>query len=116
MVALDPQAIGYETLWMIRNHRTSGTVKTLRLNGVSPDDTAALARGRYPLYRVYNLTTWEGAAAKTQAKQLVRHLRDRVQEWDSRFFMVPVTRLRAQGWKLEGDELVGEPLFPTTQH
>ncbi len=116
MVAIDPQDIGYETLWMIRNHQASGAVKTLRLNGVSPDDTAALARGRYPLYRVYNLTTWEGAAAKPQAKELVRHLRDRVQELDSRFFMAPVTRLRAQGWKLEGDELVGEPLFPTTQH
>jgi hypothetical protein len=81
----------------------------LRLDGVSPDDDVALAQGRYPLYRVYNVTTWEGAAAKPLAKELVRHLQDRVRDLDNRFFMVPFTRLRAQGWKFEGDELVGEP-------
>ncbi|MCG6860378.1 MAG: hypothetical protein LJE70_03720 [Chromatiaceae bacterium] len=108
-VAADPKAIGYETLWMVHNHHDAGAVKPLRLNGVSPDDAEALAQGRYPLYRVYNVTTWEGAAAKPLAKDLVRFLLDRVEGTDSRFFMVPVTRLRANGWRFEGDELVGEP-------
>jgi phosphate transport system substrate-binding protein len=107
-VAADPQAIGYETLWMARNHHAPGAVKPLRLNGVRPDDADALAEGRYPLYRVYNVTTWEGAAGNPLAKELVRYLLDRVEETDSKFFMVPVTRLRANGWRFEGDELVGE--------
>jgi ABC-type phosphate transport system substrate-binding protein len=108
-VAADPQAIGYETLWMVRNHHESGAVKPLRLNGVRSDDAEALAEGRYPLYRVYNITTWEGAAANPLANKLVRFLLDRVQETDSQFFMVPAARLRANGWRFEGDELVGEP-------
>jgi hypothetical protein len=81
----------------------------LRLNGVSPNDAEALTEGRYPLYRVYNVTTWEGAAGKPLANELVRYLLDRIEETDSRFFMVPVTRLRANGWRFEGDELVGGP-------
>lgn len=108
-VATDPQAIGYETLWMVRTHAAAGAVKVLRLNAVSPEDASASAQGRYPLYRVYNVTTWEGAAGKPMAKKLVRYLLDRIEESDSRFFMVPVTRLRENGWKFEGDELVGEP-------
>ena len=108
-VATDPQAIGYETLWMVRDHTAAGAVKVLRLNGVSPEDAPALAQGRYPLYRVYNVTTWEGAAGKPLAKKLVRYLLDRVEESNSQFFMVPVTRLRDNGWKFEGDELVGGP-------
>jgi len=108
-VATDPQAIGYETLWMARKHDPPGAVKPLRLNGVRSDDADALAEGRYPLYRVYNVTTWEGGAGNPLAKELVHFLLDRVQENDSRFFMVPVSRLRANGWRFEGDELVGEP-------
>jgi ABC-type phosphate transport system substrate-binding protein len=108
-VAADPQAIGYETLWMVRSQAAGGAVKTLRLNGIDPNDSEALAQGHYPLYRVYNVTTWEGAAGKPLANELVRYLLDRVEEADSRFFMVPVSRLRTNGWRFEADELVGEP-------
>lgn len=109
-VAADPQAIGYETLWMAHRYRATGAVKTLRLSGASPDDPEALAQGRYPLYRVYNITTWEGAAGNPQAKALVGYLLNRVEQADSQFFMVPASRLRASGWQFEGDELVGEPV------
>lgn len=109
-VAADPQAIGYETLWMVHRYRATGAVKTLRLAGASPDDPEALAQGRYPLYRVYNITTWEGAAGNPQAKALVGYLLNRVEQADSQFFMVPASRLRASGWQFEGDELVGEPV------
>lgn len=108
-VAADPQAIGYETLWMTRYHDVFGEVKPVRLNGVRPNDIEALAEGRYPLYRVYNLTTWEGDAGKPLARKLVRYLLDRIQEPDSRFSMVSVDRLRVEGWRFEGGELVGEP-------
>lgn len=109
-VAADPQAIGYETLWMAHRYRATEAVKALRLSGASPDDPEALAQGRYPLYRVYNITTWEGAAGNPQAKALVGYLLNRVEQADSQFFMVPASRLRASGWQFEGDELVGEPV------
>jgi hypothetical protein len=109
VVAADPQAMGYETLWMVRHHQALGKVKPVRLNGVNPDDGEALAQGRYPLYRVYNVTTWEGAAGNPLAGELVRHLLDRAQAVDSRFSMVSFNRLRERGWRFEGDELVGAP-------
>jgi phosphate transport system substrate-binding protein len=108
-VAADPHAIGYETLWMVRRQDAGGAVKTLHLNGIDPSDSEAVAQGHYPLYRVYNITTWEGAARNPLAKELVRFLLDRIEESDSQFNMVPVSRLRANGWRFEGDELVGEP-------
>ena len=114
-VAADRQAIGYETLWMVRNHPASGQVKSLRLNGVSPTNRAALAQGRYPVYRVYNVSTWEGAVGKSLASELVGYLLDRVQEMNDPFYMVPASELREQGWKFKGDEVVGEPALNTTQ-
>ncbi len=35
-VSRDPLAIGYETLWMVRQYANAGRVKTLRLNGFGP--------------------------------------------------------------------------------
>ncbi len=108
-VATDPLAIGYETLWMVHRYRGSRELKILSLNGVRPEDSVALARGRYPLYRVYSVTTWEGAAAKTLAQELVHHLQDRMMRLDAGFFMVPALKLRENGWRFQEDELIGEP-------
>jgi ABC-type phosphate transport system substrate-binding protein len=108
-VTADPLAIGYETLWMMQRHKRVGKVKTLSLDGVRPDDRVALASGRYPLYRVYNVTTWEGAAAKSLAQELVRYLEGQIDHLDPRFAMVPASLLRRHGWQFRKDELVGEP-------
>lgn len=108
-VAADPLAIGYETLWLMQRHQKLGSVKTLSLDGVRPDDRAALASGRYPLYRVYNVTTWEGAAAKSLAQKLVGYLGEKIDHIDPRFAMVPASQLKRHGWKFKKDELVGEP-------
>lgn len=108
-VAADPFAIGYETLWMLREHRYPRRAKTLALGGVGPDDRGALAQGRYPLYRVYNVTTWGGAAASPLAQALIGHLQGQMAELDAKFAMVPASQLRRNGWKFKDDELTGEP-------
>jgi ABC-type phosphate transport system substrate-binding protein len=108
-VAADPLAIGYETLWMMQRHEGLRRVKALSLGGVRPDDRVALASGRYPLYRVYNVTTWEGAAAKSLAQGLVRYLEGKIDHLDRRFAMVPASHLRRHGWQFQKDELAGEP-------
>ncbi len=109
-VAGNPAAIGYEAIWMTRRFADKGKVNMLNVDGVSPLDDAALIAGRYPLYRTFNITTWDsGAAANGQADALVRYLMDNVEKIDPRYGIVPATRLRQAGWKFHGEELIGEP-------
>lgn len=109
-VAGTPGAIGYETLWHVRSEAARGAVRPIRLNGIAPDDDAALAAGRYPLYRTFSISSWSGApAADPSADALVRHLVDNAGGIDPSFGIVPVQRLRAAGWRFVGDEVVGEP-------
>ncbi len=109
-VARSPEAIGYETLWHIGRLGEEGAVKPISLDGVDPRDDAALAAGRYPLYRVFNITTWApGPAHNPLAEELAGRLVARAGEIDPTFRFVPVQRLRQHGWRFHGDELVGEP-------
>jgi ABC-type phosphate transport system substrate-binding protein len=109
-VSQNPTAIGYETLWHVRDHASRAKVKTLRLNGHAPTDNDALATGKYPLYRVFSITTWsEGPAASVLADELGHYLVDHADAIDPVFGFVPISRLRRAGWKFLGDELVGEP-------
>ncbi|MEW5729812.1 MAG: substrate-binding domain-containing protein [Pseudomonadota bacterium] len=108
-VARTPSAVGYETLWHVADNARVGTVKLLRLDGVHPADTAAVAKGRYPLYRVMNLTTWTGAASNPAADRLVEWLVASAGEIDPAFGIVPASALHANGWRFSGAELVGEP-------
>jgi hypothetical protein len=94
---------------MLQHHKGARQAKPLSLDGIRPDDRAALTSGAYPLYRVYNVTTWEGAAAKPLAQDLVRYLQERMDHLDSIFAMVPASQLRRHGWKFKEDELVDEP-------
>ncbi len=114
-VAIGPDVIGYETLWMAERGADRGKVKLLRLGGVAASDRAALAGGRYPLYRVYNLTTWETPNTRNpKAAALVQYLLQQVGRIDRRYGLVPAPVLRAQGWRFHGDELVGTPRIATT--
>ena len=108
-VTNDRYAIGYETLWMLRQHSEPRYTKILRLNGIRPDDRLALAAGNYPLYRVYNLTSWTGSAAKSLARELVNHLQEEMVNLDKKFHLIPAAELRHHGWKFKDEELVGEP-------
>ena len=104
------RAIGYETLWMIHNFKSKGHVKTLRINGHDPESSEDVISGTYPLYRVYSLTTWEGdGIANPLAQKVVDYIMQQVEHMDSKFALIPASRLREAGWKFYGDELVGEP-------
>lgn len=109
-VAKTPSAIGYETLWHVHRHADQGAVKVLKIGGVDPRDGDALAQGRYPFYRVFNITTWADApAANALADALLAYLQRHMTDVAPEFAIVDVDRLHKAGWMFEGDELVGEP-------
>lgn len=109
VVATQRDAIGYEVLWMVHSNPYRERVKTLSIDNVNPSDATRLAEGAYPLYRTYNVTTWEGPIGNPLAAELVRYLEEKVESLDPAYGMVPASRLRAAGWVFAGDELVGEP-------
>jgi ABC-type phosphate transport system substrate-binding protein len=104
-------AIGWEVLSMVERYRNLGAVKTIKVNGLSPVDAEAVASHRYPYYRVYNITTWEGKGLENaKARKLVEYLMKEVEHLDpARFGFVSPDKLRKAGWKFSGDELSGEP-------
>lgn len=109
-VSINKRAIGYESLWMIHNFLDKGKVKILNINGYDPAYSSHLLSGDYPLYRVYNLTTWEDDdASNPLSKKIVDYIFQQVKHMDSKFKFVPASRLREAGWKFYGNELVGEP-------
>lgn len=108
-VARSPTAIGYETTWFIAHHARDGRVKPVRLNGIDPRDAASLARGAYPLYRVFGITSWQGRDANPKAAALVAWLVAHADEMAPEYGIIPVSALRRQGWRFDRDELVGEP-------
>ncbi len=109
VVARNPSAIGWETLWMIGAHRATSPVKVLKLGGVDPGDRRALAEGRYAVYRTYVLTTWGDAGANPHARELVDRMLAATDDLDERFAIAPVSELRKHGWKFRGGEMIGEP-------
>ncbi|MBF0382173.1 MAG: substrate-binding domain-containing protein [Magnetococcales bacterium] len=103
-------AIGYEVLWNLTRFKGQGKPKSVSINGVSPYDNEAIAKGSYPFYRVDNITTWKPPhLAKSKAKNLVDFISKKSIITDDIFALVPVTNLRQNGWKFKGNELIGEP-------
>lgn len=110
-VATNRAAIGWETLGMVEHHSNMGAVKTLKINGYSPNDGKALAEKKYPFYRTYNITTWEGKGLENpKAKELVAYLLKAFESIDPvRYGVAPASKLRKAGWRFREGELVGEP-------
>lgn len=109
-VASDVKAIGYETLWMTRLFKNKGTVKVLKIDGHDPDNPSPLLSGKYPLYRVYSITSWEGeGVSNPHTRKLVDYLLKRFEALESKYSFVPSSRLRQAGWIFHGNELVGIP-------
>ncbi|GAB0057636.1 hypothetical protein SIID45300_01968 [Candidatus Magnetaquicoccaceae bacterium FCR-1] len=106
-------AIGYETLWHVDRFRQNGRAKPVVLDGIAPNDVAALTEGRYPLYHVFNVTIWEGeGVVNPHARELVRHLDQAIEAMDPSLTMIPASTLRQAGWIFRGEELIGEPERP----
>lgn len=111
-VSMIPGSIGYETLWHIGRQTTDDPdrVKTLHVDGASPRDNGALARGAYPLYRVFNITTWAQNPAHSELNdRLAEHLIAKADDIPPEYAIVPVSELRRHGWKFEGNEVIREP-------
>ncbi|MBI4849444.1 MAG: hypothetical protein HY808_12865 [Nitrospirae bacterium] len=109
-VALNPGAIGYEVLWNTVRYKDKGRVKALLIDGYSPENAEHLISLRYPLYRVYNLTTWEGKGVENpHAKKLVAFLLQHTKDLPKEHNIIPASLLKKTGWKFSGDEVTGEP-------
>ncbi len=110
-VASSRDAIGWEVLTMAEKYKSMGAVKPLRIDGFLPSDSEALASLKYPFYRTYSLTTWEGKnVANRHADRLVEYMKKEFEKLKAdKFGFVSQSRLRKAGWKFKGDELIGEP-------
>jgi phosphate transport system substrate-binding protein len=109
-VSANKGAIGWEVLGMVEHYKKVGKVKPLRIDGYSPTDGNAIATKRYPFYRTYNITTWEGKGVENpKAKALVDYLMKEVESLGPEFGLVPASKLIKAGWRFKGDELIGEP-------
>jgi hypothetical protein len=82
----------------------------LKIDGYAPEDMDALLSGKYPVYKTFSLTTWEGKETKKSvAGELVNFIKNQIEALDAGYGIVPVSRLRKSGWKFKGAELIGEP-------
>ena len=108
-VAGDPNAVGWVARWLLADPQNSRRVKIISIDGVSPNDSEALASGRYRFYKLLNMTTWHGAAANPIAAELVGYVLNHLKEIPAALHIVGADRLRAAGWKFQQQEVVGEP-------
>ena len=109
-VARNPYAIGYETLWMSKRSPWHSKIKTLSINNITPMNNAQLITGTYPLYRTYNVTTWESASSKnSHAQTLVKYLLKTIEQINPKYGIVSASKLRKAGWIFLENELIGEP-------
>lgn len=108
-VASKPYAIGFEEIWQLERLDKQGKAKAIMINGVSPTDTDRLAKGDYPLYNTFSLTTWEHEATRNpHAAKLVKYVIDNMDEVSSKYGVASVKKLRENGWVFHEEELVGE--------
>jgi len=109
-VAKYPFSVGYETLWHIKGHADSAKVNILTVDGVNPHDLHAVAAGRYPFYRVFNVTTWEGPEVQDpMADKLVAYMLANSERIRPMTGLVTADTLRDNGWQFVGNELTGGP-------
>jgi ABC-type phosphate transport system substrate-binding protein len=108
----NPYSIGgFESLYMAGEVYPAGKhLKTVKINGYAPTPGNLLS-GNYPLYFVFNITTWKKTGSqKAMDADLIAYLQQKISEVDAKFGMVPSDKLRQAGWQFSGDELVGAPL------
>lgn len=109
-VSRNAGSIGWETPLMVDYHQQVGDVKVLNIDGHSPSDLEYVLMGKYPLYRSYSLTAWETKnKTNEEAMKLIRYLRQYIEDNHKEAGFIPVSRLKAAGWRFLGDELIGEP-------
>jgi ABC-type phosphate transport system substrate-binding protein len=110
-VSASPRAIGHASHWLaVEHYRNYGNVKILRIDGFDPGKLGNVSSGKYPLYKTFSITLWEGEnVANTHARDLVKYLLGYVERMDTRFKIVPPSALRKAGWRFRERELIGGP-------
>jgi len=108
-VASNPLAIGFETLYMLRVHRSQGELKTLSIDGINANDLKSAALGHYPIYRTYSLSMWGDSKKSKVALEIIHEIEKYIELNSKQLGIVPVRELRENGWKFNGDELIAEP-------
>jgi phosphate transport system substrate-binding protein len=109
VAATNVRAIGHVSAWLVSQAKKD--VKSLKVNGISISNLDALVDGRYPFYKTFSVTTWEGDSVENpKAKALVKFILEQVELLDEKYFVVPPSKLRAAGWLFDGNELVGKGL------
>ena len=108
-VAKSDKMIGYETIFMVRQHRDKGEVKTLNVDGYDPENLENVKNGKYPFYRTYNLTAWSNDKNHQASLQFIESIKSYVDSRHKSLGFVPVSHLKESGWSFKGNELVGEP-------
>lgn len=110
--SVNPQAIaGFESIYMTYyRYPQKIKPKILTIDGYSPENSQDIISGKYPIYFVFNITTWEGKSVENpHAQRLVDFLMQQIGHIDNRYNVIPASRLREAGWKFIGNELVGGP-------
>ncbi len=109
-VAVFKGAIGYEIPWNIHRYKLKRKIKVLKIGGYDSYEPDHLISLRYPLYRTYNITTWEGEGiTNSHALKLVDHILKEMGHLNKKFNIIPASKLRERGWKFKDNELVGQP-------
>ena len=103
-----PGAVGWETAWMVGRAPAGQPVRMVRVDGVDPLDTEALAAGRYPLYRTFTLATWAADDNPLVVAAVAAMERAFAATADT-FAAVGSATLARHGWRFAGGDLQGAP-------
>lgn len=110
-VEANPYSIGgFESLYMAREvYPAQKPLISVKINGFAPTPDNLLA-AKYPLYFVFNLSTWKKSALpQSLLDDLIQYLRQQVEHVDPKFGMVSANTLKQAGWQFSGDEVVNPP-------
>jgi phosphate transport system substrate-binding protein len=109
-VTTKPYAIGFEELLHLERLDKQRKAKAIMINNISPTDVERLAKGDYPIYNTFSLTTWENQATRNpHAAKLVQYVIDNMDEIAAKYGIASAKKLRENGWIFNDNELVGEP-------
>ncbi|MBF0379767.1 MAG: substrate-binding domain-containing protein [Magnetococcales bacterium] len=103
------RSIGHVSAWLaINDPKKKVNVKSLKIDGIPPTDIKALVEGRYPFYKTFSITIWEGANVEnSHAKDLQKFLLKQVERLDEKYLIATPNMLRKAGWQFNGYELIG---------
>lgn len=105
-----PGAIGYEVPWNVVRFGRKGQIKVLSIDGNSPYDQQKLVKGKYPIYELLNITTWDFPGNRAAlSRELLTYIYGRLEQPWQEYNLVTAAKLKRAGWRFSGNELIGRP-------